>query len=200
MSFDKHGLKQLLARALAGDTVAWNDFFGHVRLYLHAEVRKVVGPPARDRFDGSGVVQSALRRILEGFDNQFQNGPGDAEVRRFIGWITKIVRNRIAEEFRKSRPDSGDNAVQNIPERRDALQAAKRDRLAAAVAAALTRLRERDRQAVELFWFDRLSDAEIGQRLGCSKGAVKVLRFRALRKLQCPELQTLLEECHDGRC
>jgi RNA polymerase sigma factor (sigma-70 family) len=199
MSFDKHGLKQLLARALAGDTLAWNDFFLQIRHYLHAEVRNVVGPDALKGFDGSGVVQSSLRRILEGMGEQFQDGPEDAQIRRFIGWISTIVRHRIAEEFRRRRPTGGEDAIQNIPERRDCLRAAKRDRLAVAVAAALERLPERDRLAVELFWFEGQSDAEIGQRLGCSKGAVKVLRFRALRKLQCPELQTLLEECHDGR-
>jgi RNA polymerase sigma-70 factor (ECF subfamily) len=200
MSFDKHGLKQLLARALAGDTAAWNDFFGHIRRYLHAEVRKAVGPEPPGAFDGSAIVQSALRRIWERMEDQFRDGPEDVEIRRFIGWITVIVRNRIAEEFRKRRPETGNDAVQNIPEPRDRLQSVKRDRLAVAVAAALTKLPERYRQVVELFWFERLPDCEIGRRLGCSKGAAKVLRFRALRKLRSPELRTLLEECHDGRC
>jgi hypothetical protein len=37
-------------------------------------------------------------------------------------------------------------------------------------------LPERDRQVVEMFLLERLSDAEIGQRLGCSAAALRVVR------------------------
>jgi RNA polymerase sigma factor (sigma-70 family) len=68
------------------------------------------------------------------------------------------------------------------------------------VAAALARLPERQRLVVELFWFEGLSDADISARLGGSVGAIKVLRFRALRALRSPGLRDLLEDGHDDRC
>jgi RNA polymerase sigma factor (sigma-70 family) len=203
MGVDKHGLKQLLRRALAGDACAWSDFFREVRKYLHAEVKKALGPNGHVQVENSVVVQSALRRIWEGIGDQFREGPEDVALHRFLAWISMIVRNRTYEELRRRKPrpiEAAGAAIENIAEPRPVGQAVQRARLAAALAAALARVPERDRQVIELFWFERLSDAEIGQRLGCSMGAIRVIRFRALRKLRSPELRTLLEECHDGRC
>jgi RNA polymerase sigma factor (sigma-70 family) len=201
ISVDKHGLKQLLGRALAGDACAWNDFFREIRKYLHAEVRKTLGPDQHAPVDDSAIVQSPLRRIWERIGDQFHEGPEDVALRRFIAWMTRIVRNRTLEELRRRQPiQAAGVAIDDLAEIRPCKRAVQRDRLAAALAAALARLPERDRQVVELYWFDRLSDAEICERVGCSVGAVRVIRYRALRRLQTPELQTLWEESHDGRC
>jgi len=200
---DKHQLGLLLRRALVGDAGAWNDFFREIRRYLHAEVRKVLGPGAQGELDHSSIVQSALRRVWERIGDQFPQGPGDAALRRFLAWVSKIVRNRSWEEARRRRRERAEAApggLGGLADPRPRERALRRDRLAAEVAAALELLSEKERQVVELFWFERLSDAEIGERLGCSAGALRVLRFRALRKLRSPRLLGLLEESHDGRC
>jgi RNA polymerase sigma factor (sigma-70 family) len=61
------------------------------------------------------------------------------------------------------------------------------------VLAALHKLPERQRQVVELHYFDRLRDAEISARLGGSVAAIRVLRCRALK-----ELRRLMENDHDA--
>jgi RNA polymerase sigma-70 factor (ECF subfamily) len=200
---DKHELKHLLGRALSGDAGAWNDFFREIRKYLHAEVRKALGPSGHPPVDKSALVQSALRRVWERIGDQFHEGPEDATLRRFIAWVGKIARNRTLEELRRRQRQGTEavgGAIEDVPEGRPCGQALRRDRLAAALAAALAGLPEREQQVVELFWFERLSDAEISQRLGCSTGLLRVVRFRALRKLRSPELRTLWEESHDGQC
>jgi len=58
------------------------------------------------------------------------------------------------------------------------------------VAAALARLPERQRQVIEMHWFDRLRDAEISKLLGGSVSAIRVLRCRALKALR-REMETL---------
>jgi RNA polymerase sigma-70 factor (ECF subfamily) len=199
---DKHQLKSLLARAQSGDAGAWNEFFGRVRKLLHAEVGKLLGPGGQGPLDRSAVVQSALGRIWERIGEQFPDGPEDAALRRFIAWVKAIVRNRTWDEWRKwkRRPavEAGP-ALAGVADPGPRGQAQQRDRVAAGLAAALAELPERDRQVVTLFWFEGLPDAAIGERLGCSVGAVRVLRCRALRKLQSPQLHSLLEEAHDGR-
>lgn len=203
MNFDKHGLKPLLARALSGDTVAWNEFFAEIRRYLHSEIRRLLGPKAPGGIDGSALVQSTLLRIWKRIGRQFQDVPEQAAIRRFIGWIKVIIRNRTWEELRKK---GGQNTIPAGDEVNDFVQPQssmrweQQGRLAAALAVALNKLPEKHRQVVELHWFERLSDAEISRRLGCSEGAVRVVRFRALRKLGSAELRTLWEECHDSRC
>src|SRR5262249_22352012 len=170
---DKHELKHLLGRALSGDAGAWNDFFREIRKYLYAEVRKALGPNVHEPVDDSAVVQSALRRIWERLGDQFREGPEVAALCRFIAWISTSARNRTWEELRRrerQRTKAVGVAIEDVAEHRPCGQALQRDRLAAALAAALAELPERDRQVVELFWFEQLSDADIGQRLGCSVG------------------------------
>jgi RNA polymerase sigma-70 factor, ECF subfamily len=196
-SRDPHHLRPLLERALAGDVRAWNDFFGEIRRYLHSEVGRAAGPDVGGPLDHSLIVQSTLRRVWERIGDQFPDGAGADAVGRFLAWIKTILHNRTREEWRKiqRRPtDAAGSAVAVVAEAPARPELAKRDRIAVEVAAALARLPDRKRRVVELFWFEGRSDAEIGQRLGCSAGAVRVLRCRALRELRTPDLLNLLEE------
>jgi RNA polymerase sigma-70 factor (ECF subfamily) len=197
---DTHELQPLLRRALAGEADAWNAFFGAVRKYLHAVVRAELGPDAAGRLEQSALVQSTLRRAWERIEEQFPDGPEDGALHRFLAWVATIARNRSRDEWRRrqrQRAEAVGAAIEAVAEPRR--RAEPRARLTAELTAALARLPEKQRQVVELFWFEGLSDADISRRLDCSAGAVRVLRFRALRKLQSPTLQALLEESHDDR-
>jgi RNA polymerase sigma factor (sigma-70 family) len=199
---DKHQLRPLLTRALAGDAAAWDEFFRQIRKYLHAEVRKVLGPAVHGPVDHSVIVQSTLRRVWEQIGERFPDGGEDEEIRRFFGWVRKIVRNRSWEECRRvmtHAASAAGSAVEGLADTRPREQVVWRDRVAVAVAAALARLPARDQQVVELFWLDGLADVEISARVGCSLDVVRVLRYRALRKLRSPKLLSLLEESHDGQ-
>ena len=191
-SRDPHNLTPLLERALAGDVRAWNDFFAEIRRYVHAEVRRAAGPEALGPLEYSAIVQSTLRRVWERLGDQFPDGAGNGALPRFLAWVKTIAHNRTRDEWRKCRRRPSD-AVGDVAGQRPG-SAARREQVAIEVAAALARLPEKKRQVVELFWFERLSDAEIGGRLGCSAGAVRVLRCRALRELRSPSLLALLEE------
>ena len=70
-------------------------------------------------------------------------------------------------------PKSGDGAL-------DSLLSAERQ---AGVREALGRLEEDDRRLLEMTYRDELSSEEIGRRLGATPGAVRVRRYRALRRL-----------------
>jgi RNA polymerase sigma-70 factor, ECF subfamily len=199
---DTHELLPLLRRALAGEADAWNAFFGAVRKYLHAVVRAELGPDAPGRLEHSALVQSTLRRAWERIGEQFPDGPEDGALRRFLAWAATIARNRSRDEWRRQqrqRTEAAGAAIEAVAEPRRRRRAEPRARLAVELTAALARLPERQRQVVELFWFEGLSDADISRGLDCSPGAVRVLRFRALRKLQSPTLQALLEESHDDQ-
>ncbi len=182
-TIDKRQLEPLLRRALAGDACAWNEFFRQIRKHLHAETRKVLGPGVEGLVEHSVVVQSTLRRAWERIGDIFPDGPRDGALGRFLAWITTIVRNRSKDELRRlirERARTAGSAIEDVPGRPDADRPRKREQIAVEVAAALALLPEKKRQVVELFWFEGLSDAAIGQRLGCSPRAASVLRCRAL--------------------
>jgi len=196
-------LLALLQRALSGQPSAWDEFFGRLRKFVHAEVRKVLGPDADGPLEHSAVVQSVLRRVWRSIAGQFPADPAHADLRRFLAWVGTIARNRSRDQLKglhRIPTVPCGSAVQDVADPGATGAAARRDAVAVELAAALAGLPERKRQVIELFWFERLSDADIGARLGCSVGAVKVLRCRALRSLRTPRLRALLEDAHDGRC
>jgi RNA polymerase sigma factor (sigma-70 family) len=199
-NLDRHQLLPLLREALAGDACAWNDFFGHIRRYVAAEVHKTLGAGA----DGhSDVVQSVLRRVWEGIGDQFAGGAEEEALRRFLALVSTIARNRSIDNFRWRKTQrkhfaAGGADVEHFPQPGRSGPAARRDRIAAELAGPLAELPKRQRQVVELFWFEELSDVAIGARLGCQPRTASVMRCRALRTLRTPTLLALLEEIHDG--
>jgi RNA polymerase sigma-70 factor (ECF subfamily) len=179
---DRHQLRPLLERVLAGERQAYNELFAQLRPYLHALVRRYLGQGAQGPLDHSNVVQSSLRRVFEHLDDVLQDDPS---VPHLLAWVKKIVYHRAVDELRRAGVAGAEALpVEELAERRSAAETAARDRRAARVAAALARLPERQRQVVEWHWFDRLRDAEISALLGGSVAAIRVLRCRALKALR----------------
>src|SRR5437764_11814095 len=177
---DRHQLGPLLGRISAGDRSALNELFARLRPYLHALVRKTLGPDWKDTSD---IVQSSLRRINENFDDLLGDDP---TVPHLLAWIKKIVRHRAIDEARRraGRPGQGGDAhLENLPERVADPDRAEREGRSLRVLSALGKLPERQRLVVELHYFDRLRDEEIRRRLGGSVAAIRVLRCRALKEL-----------------
>jgi RNA polymerase sigma-70 factor (ECF subfamily) len=187
---DRHDLQPLLSRVLAGDRAALNELFARLRPYLHAAVKQQLGgrhPAASD------IVQSGLRRAHEHLDDLLADDP---TVPHLLAWIKRIVRNRAIDELRRKNPAAAggeENPLDDVAEPSSPEAAKERDGRAMKVMAALARLTQRQRQVVELHYFDRLRDAEISERLGGSVAAIRVLRCRALK-----ELRRHLEDDHDA--
>ncbi len=180
-SGDPHHLGPLLARVMAGERAALNELFTRLRPYLHSLVRQQLGD---GHAAASDVVQSGLRRMNENMDALLAEGP---TVPHLLAWIKRIVRNRAIDELRKKKPggfSDPDEQLPAIPDRVSPDEAAERDGRAMAVMAALAGLPDRQRQVVELHYFDRLRDEEISARLGGSVAAIRVLRCRALKALR----------------
>jgi RNA polymerase sigma factor (sigma-70 family) len=187
---DRHSLRPLLERVVQRDRQAYEELFVKLRPYLHALVRRTLGPN-QGGIDYSAIVQSSLRRIHENFDGLLDDDP---TVPHLLAWIKMIVRNRAIDEARRraNAPAGGAEPFLALaPDRQPAESARERDGRSLDVLAALRRLPERQRLVVEWHYFDRLRDAEISARLGGSVAAIRVLRCRALK-----ELRRLMEANH----
>lgn len=179
---DRHQLGPLLDRVSAGDRSALNELFTRLRPYLHAQVRRTLGADWKDTSD---IVQSSLRRINEHVDGWLADE--DPTVPHLLAWINKIVRNRAVDEVRRRKnvlgPEDG-SFLNNLPQSTSEEDRATRESRALGLFAALAQLPQRQRQVVELHYFDRLRDEEISDRLGGSVSAIRVLRCRALKQLR----------------
>jgi RNA polymerase sigma-70 factor (ECF subfamily) len=164
-----------------GDQAAYEELLGQLRPFLIARMRMILGPDYGG-LDRSNIVQSVLRRVHAHFDALLEDDPTEKHLQ---AWITRILKNRIIDELRRRHRDpliQGDPEVEAVPDPRP--DPAEREQRVAALVRALATLPERQRQVVELHWFDGLSDAEISVRLGGSVEALRVLRCRALKTLR----------------
>ncbi|MHA7245634.1 RNA polymerase sigma factor [Arthrobacter tecti] len=92
-------------------------------------------------------------------------------------WLLTVARNVIGNEYR--RRERAQHLMERV--RESVVIAARRGHGAQqqAVADALLRLREKDREILLLAYWDDLSIAEIAEVLGCSSPAAKVRLHRA---------------------
>ncbi len=175
------------------------------RAYLAVLARSQVDDRLRGKIDLSGVVQQTLweaHRSCERFA-----GRSEAEV---AAWLRRALANNLTDEVRRlavgkrdlSRERSLEAALEQSSARLEAWLAAEqsspsqrlqKQEQAVRLAAALEKLPENQRRAVELRHLNGQSLAEVAAALGCSKAAVVGLLHRGVHTLR-----ELLAEASEG--
>jgi RNA polymerase sigma-70 factor (ECF subfamily) len=171
------------------------------RAYLLLLARLQIGPELRGKLDASDIVQETL---LEAYRQRATfRGRSEGEL---AAWLRKLLACNLVDALRRlhagkrdaSREQSLEEAVERSSARLEAFRAAEqsspsqqaeRHEQAARLAAALERLPEAQREAVEMRYCQGLALADISQRLGRSTAAVAGLLKRGLHQLR-QELQT----------
>jgi RNA polymerase sigma-70 factor (ECF subfamily) len=181
---------------MSGQTVALANRLEGFRAYLHLLARLHLDPPLRGKVDLSGVVQQTLWEGHRALGSS--PPPRDAQL---AALLRRLLANNLADEVRKCYADKRDAgreqslnvalaessarleaflaADQSSPEER-----AERNEELLRLAAALERLPEAQRQAVELHYLRGWRLEEIAVHLGRGKSAVAGLLHRGLNKLR----------------
>jgi RNA polymerase sigma-70 factor (ECF subfamily) len=166
------------------------------RAYLALLARLQVDPRLQGKIDLSGVVQQTLLEAHQAA-GQLQ-GRSEAEV---TGWLRRALANNLNDEVRRlgadkrnvAREQSLQTALEESSARLEAWLAVEtsspserliRQERALELAAALDRLPENQRRAVEVRHLQGKSLAEVAGELGCSKSAVVGLLHRGVQKLR----------------
>ncbi len=165
--------RDLLARAQSSA-----DGFGELfdrnydRIYAYAYRRVRSQVVAEDI--AACVFEAALKNIKR---VRWQGQP-------IIAWLYRIASRRVADYYRDRQ-----NSIEVAGEWRDTTNEGpdsviERAELFALVRAALDKLSERDREIIQLTYFDQASAAEIGALWDCSTNSVYVRQHRALKRLK----------------
>jgi len=169
------GEEALVVRARVGDRTAFGELASLYSRPLAAFASRRLGDPA----EGADVAQAALARALEGLS-------GLREAGAFRGWLYEIALN----ECRRRRRGLGRlrAAYDRWRDRRQAEERGRPEKLAAdeaaVVLAALARLPERQRLAVELRVVEGLTGEEAARALGCTVGTIKANLHHGLERLR----------------
>ncbi len=192
---------ELIARASEGDARALEILYDRYARVVYSFALRIVGDPSL----AEELLQEAFFRAWQ------QGGAFRASRGSFITWLLSITHNLAIDELRKRRrrPQRADNntteeAEQLLPEMPDESQdveeevwlASLRDRIADALAS----LPPAQREAIELAYFQGLTQREIAERLGEPLGTIKTrmrLGMQKLREQLSHELDALIERKED---
>jgi RNA polymerase sigma factor (sigma-70 family) len=172
---------------------ALEELFREHHQRIHASIRRKLGRTLRRRIESGDVLQEVFAEALR----LVGEGKADAGMDRgaFLAWVSRIVDHRLlylARRHVKSLRRSVSREVKLEPEadgfpgagtgktpseELSELEEAERLRRACA------RLAPRERQVVELVYFQRLKVAEAAARMGKTPNATSVLLRKAVVKL-----------------
>ena len=166
------------------------------RLYenrARAYVRRRLGLRLRRRVASDDVLQD----VLLAAEREFQEKPKRSNMTglEFFRWLTVLIDNRIKNLARHHIHSKRRTALREVA--LDSSAAVSVDaggrtpssiflekERAGLIEAALPRLTRREREVIELIYFQQLSVSEAASRMGKTHGATAVLHSAALKKLR----------------
>ncbi len=178
--------RTLLAQAREGSAEALDRLLRHHAGKLLAVVRVRLGPSLRGRVESGDVLQEALLKAYQRFE-QFE-GEGPA----LMAWLARIAENQVRDEAefhgrlrrdarREVDVDGGAGALA-ARARSVSSQVALGER-ARQLEAALETLDPDHREVIVLRKLHELGFREIGERMGRSEDAARMLLARAMTAL-----------------
>lgn len=183
-------------RARSGDREAFADLYVRYRPQIHTYFLRRTRDPELSEDLTADVFVRALNRI----------GTFTWRGHAFGAWLATIARNLLLDHYKSARyrreVPTGDMydrdvAVGDIGEQ--VSESLARTDVLAELRKALAGLTSDQWECLWLrYWYD-LPFSEVGQRLGRSVSAAKMLKERALRNLSAPDIKAALSEPNAGQ-
>src|SRR3974390_3740239 len=169
---------ELIARARAGDTLAWGDLYKEYAPAIFRFCRRAM-PTREDAEDATMEIFMKLRDKLSQYD----------QTRPFTAWLYKVSANHCWDMLRrrKLRQDKETEDVDDMPlEAPEANQLEKliEERTSEEVRKALDKLGVRARMALVMRYYSAMSYDEIADALGVRRPFVGVVLLRARHELR----------------
>ena len=171
---------------MEGNQEAWQDLYNRYHGYLRYVVKmRLVGSPHRG-FEAEDVLQEAFLNAWRKLEKFEYRGEGS-----FLAWLTRIVVNQLSNQRRKRL--EGENgletsALQRVPLDSEAhetpSEAMMREEVQENLREAFESLEESDQMLLGLRLGQRLTWAEIGNIMGCSRTAAAQNFARAIDRMR----------------
>lgn len=178
---------QLFEHARRGSRKAANAIFERYGERLHALIRLRLGPQLRRRLESRDILQETLFKAFRGFERF--HGSGSTSI---MAWLGTIARDEICDQadfYGRKKRDAGRETTLEANARGVAAEIrSEASRLALREDAerleqAIDSLSEAHREVILLRNFEELTFPEIGERLGKSPDACRMLLARAMTAL-----------------
>jgi RNA polymerase sigma-70 factor (ECF subfamily) len=184
---DRRESTELLRRAREGSDEALNELYARHAGKLLALIRLRMGKDLRAQLESRDILQAALLKSFEHLGQLDGSDTGSV-----MGWLARIAENEVrdrADYHGRQRRDARrevplDEGFGAVAERaRSALSQVIWGEEAERLERALESLDEKHREVILLRKYEELSYREIGERLGKSEDACRMLLARAMTAL-----------------
>lgn len=169
---------ELIARARAGDTLAWGDLYREYAPAIFRFCRRAM-PTREDAEDATMEIFMKLREKLSQYD----------QTRSFTAWLYKVAANHCWDMLRRRKLRQGketedvDELPLEAPEPNQ-LEKLIEERTSEEVRKALDKLGVRARMALVMRYYSDMSYDEIADALGVRRAFVGVVLLRARHDLR----------------
>ncbi len=169
---------EVIARARAGDTVAWGDLYREYAPAIFRFCRRAM-PTREDAEDATMEIFMKLRGKLSQYDAS----------RSFTAWLYKVSANHCWDMLRrrKVRQDKEIGEIEDMPleaPEPNQLEKLIEERSSEEVRKALDKLGVRARMALVMRYYSDMSYDEIADALGVRRAFVGVVLLRARHELR----------------
>jgi len=155
------------------DEAAFDELYGRYGRAVYAVVVRLIG----DRARSEDVCQQAFTNVWRGAAGyRRERGPA-------TGWLFAIARNAAFDALRSREAPSRWEVPDLLDEGPGPDERAAAAEQVFRVHAAVDGLSDREREVIELAYYDGLSQSEVAARLGAPLGTVKTRTRRALAHL-----------------
>lgn len=167
--------EDLIRRMLSGDETALGILYDRYGGLVYSVAKHILGD--------SGAAEEVLQDIFHQLwraASSFDSARGSLS-----SWLLVMARNRSIDRLRRRTPFMGEEVPETLHGAAlDIESAAAQNEMAGRVRAALRALPEAQRQAMELAYFEGLTQSEIAKRTGDPLGTVKTRLRTALASLK----------------
>ncbi len=175
MKNDEEALERLVEDAKRGDPWAFGRIFDHFHLPVYRFIASRVHRPS----DAEDLTQLVFVKALEALPRYEQRGVP------FGGWLFRLARNTVIDHVRTRHEHTDlDAAAERAEPTAGPEELAARRQDLDAVAVALAKLTDEQREAIELRFFAGLSAREAAEVMGKQEGTIRGLQFRAIAALR----------------
>lgn len=109
---------------------------------------------------------------------------GSFDFKQTRPWLYKIAKNTLTDYWRKKRPIASEAEVEVVSNAESVEKQVDNKLLAETIQAALVELPEEMRSVITLRFILGYSAKKTGNSLGISEGNVRIIQYRALKKLK----------------
>ena len=176
MSSQAARIQNLVLKASQGD----QDAFGNLYELFLDQIYRYVYFRVGNQEDAEDLTENSFVKAWQAMLKE-----PEKPIRNFSAWIYSIARNLITDHFRRKKPVQMEEIAETIKMSTDEVEDTIIEEAEfAELAAAMQNLDERSYQVIQLRFLLNRSHAETAAVLDLEEGHIRVLQYRALKKLK----------------